>query len=41
MRCSKIVLSSAKRGPINALVVIRSFIPETADESAVLFNFRM
>ena len=40
IRCSKIVLSSGKRGPINALAVIRSFIPGTAEESAVLFYIR-
>jgi len=38
MSCSKMVLSSGKRDPINALAVTRPFIPETAEKSAVLFN---
>ena len=36
MSCSKMVLSSGKRDPINALAVTRPFIPETAEKSAVL-----
>ena len=40
MRCSKIIMSSGMRDPINALAETRSFIPGTAERSAVLFYLR-